>query len=132
MTLRNVEFDFKATRGQDYKRYSQGLKKVRAAMSALDADDEDFLLKANEVMDDFFCDLLGEDYDQRLGIDADDFDDLYALLDDFNAAAIPEGMQKRLAAMRAAPAELEDVQSSIPPKVFLNRAQRRAARRAKA
>ena len=69
MILRNVKFDFKVTKGKDYKRYIQGYKAAMAALNALDKEDDEYLIKFNEILDDFFADLLGEDYDQRLGID---------------------------------------------------------------
>lgn len=131
MNLRNVEFDFKATKGSDYKRYSQGRKQVSLAMAALDTNDDDYVSKVNAILDDFFCGLLGEDYDQRLDIDADDLDDLLSLMDDFNKAAAPDSLQ-RLAVLQAEPtADPQNVQSSMPAPP-MNRAQRRAARRAKA
>nr|DAL38403.1 MAG TPA_asm: hypothetical protein [Caudoviricetes sp.] len=136
MTLRNVNFDFKITKGDTYSRYSKGKKAAVIAIHALDPDDDDYMTKANEILDDFFCDLLGEDYDQKLGVDPDDFDDLLTLLEDFNDAAQPQSM-KRLAALEPdAPAALPPVSSSIqtpaPAAIPLpmNRAKRRAARRA--
>lgn len=114
MTLRNVNFDFKITKGDTYSRYSKGKKAAVIAIHALDPDDDDYMTKANEILDDFFCDLLGEDYDQKLGVDPDDFDDLLTLLEDFNDAAQPQSM-KRLAALEPdAPVALPPVPSSIP------------------
>ena len=88
----------------------------------------------NEILDDFFADLLGEDYDQRLGIDVDDLEDLMQLLADFNAAADPEALE-RMAALQPIDREaMKDAKSSIPAPIPMpmNREQRRAARRAKA
>lgn len=76
MILRNVKFDFKVTKGKDYKRYIQGYKAAMVALNALDKEDDEYLIKFNEILDDFFADLLGDDYDQRLGIDVDDLEDL--------------------------------------------------------
>ena len=99
MILRNVKFDFKVTKGKDYKRYIQGYKAAMAALNVLDKEDDEYLIKFNEILDDFFADLLGEDYDQRLGIDVDDLEDLMQLLADFNAAADPEALE-RMAALQ--------------------------------
>lgn len=127
MLLHNVEFDFKATRGADYKRYTHGRKEALAAIAALDADSEDYILDLCDIMDDFFCSLLGEDYADRLGIDTEDVEPLLGLLTDFNTAAQPPALKDIAAAMPEVPepAKPEKVASSIPP----NRAQRRAARR---
>ena len=143
MTLRNVEFDFKITEGSNYSRYSKGRKAVIAAINDMNLEDDDCLTRINEVMDDFFCDLLGEDYDQKLDINPDDFDDLFDLFCDFENNAIPERLKKRVASVQAAkpvqsPAAIQPVASSIPvpaPAAIpmpMNRAQRRAARRNKA
>lgn len=137
MILRNVKFDFKVTKGKDYKRYIQGYKAAMAALNALDKEDDEYLIKFNEILDDFFADLLGEDYDQRLGIDVDDLEDLMQLLADFNAAADPEAPEalERMAALQPIDREaMKDAKSSIPAPIPMpmNREQRRAARRAKA
>lgn len=97
-------------------------------------EDDEYLIKFNEILDDFFADLLGEDYDQRLGIDVDDLEDLMQLLADFNAAADPEALE-RMAALQPIDREaMKDAKSSIPAPIPMpmNREQRRAARRAKA
>ena len=138
MTLRNVEFDFKITKGGNYSRYSKGKKAAIVAINALDTDDDDYMTKANEILDDFFCDLLGEDYDQKLDIDTDDFDALVSLLEDFNNAAQTPSMKRLAEASAEKPPQLPPVASSIPAPVPAaipmpqNRAQRRAARRSKA
>ena len=133
MILRNVKFDFKVTKGKDYKRYIQGYKAAMAALNVLDKEDDEYLIKFNEILDDFFA-----DYDQRLGIDVDDLEDLMQLLADFNAAANPEALE-RMAALQPIDREaMKDAKSSIPAPIPIpipipmNREQRRAARRAKA
>ena len=126
-----MKFDFKVTKGKDYKRYIQGYKAAMAALNVLDKEDDEYLIKFNEILDDFFADLLGEDYDQRLGIDVDDLEDLMQLLADFNAAEALE----RMAALQPIDREaMKDAKSSIPAPIPMpmNREQRRAARRAKA
>ena len=40
MILRNVKFDFKVTKGKDYKRYIQGYKAAMAALNVLDKEDD--------------------------------------------------------------------------------------------
>lgn len=134
MILRNVKFDFKVTKGKDYKRYIQGYKAAMAALNVLDKEDDEYLIKFNEILDDFFADLLGDDYDQRLGIDVDDLEDLMQLLADFNAAANPEALERMSALQPIDREALKDAKSSIPAPIPMpmNRAQRRAARRAKA
>lgn len=122
MLLHNVEFNFKATRGADYKRYTHGRKAALAAINALDKEDEDYILRMCEIMDDFFADLLGEDYADRLALDTEDVEPMLQLLNDFNAAA----EQPARSAIAAVSQE-----QSVPPveAAPLNRAQRRAARR---
>ena len=122
MLLHNVEFDFKATRGADYKRYTHGRKAALAAINALDKEDEDYIIRMCEIMDDFFADLLGEDYADRLALDTEDVEPMLQLLNDFNAAAEQPA--------RNALAAVAQEQSTPPVEVApLNRAQRRAARR---
>lgn len=128
MLLQNIEFDFKPTRGSDYKRYVHGYKTALAAIDVLDLKgDEDALTKMCEIMDDFFADLLGEDYADRLDIDTDDIEPLLHLLTELNSAAEFPSLGTVLPALPEA--EDASVTSSLavaPP----NRAQRRAARRA--
>ena len=127
MLLHNVEFDFKATRGMDYKRYTHGRKTALAAIGTLNPEDEDYILRLCEILDDFFCDLLGDDYAEKLNIDPDDMEPLMQLLDDFNAAATPPALKAVAASLPELPEpSANPVTSSIP----LNRTQRRAARRA--
>lgn len=122
MLLHNVEFNFKATRGADYKRYTHGRKAALAAINALDKEDEDYIIRMCEIMDDFFADLLGEDYADRLALDTEDVEPMLQLLNDFNAAADQPA--------RSALAAVAQEQSAPPVEVApLNRAQRRAARR---
>ena len=42
MILRNVKFDFKVTKGKDYKRYIQGYKAAMVALNALDKEDDEY------------------------------------------------------------------------------------------
>ena len=119
MILRNVKFDFKVTKGKDYKRYIQGYKAAMAALNVLDKEDDEYLIKFNEILDDFFADHL---------------EDLMQLLADFNAAANPEALERMSALQPIDREALKDAKSSIPAPIPMpmNRAQRRAARRAKA
>lgn len=54
------------------------------------------------------------------------------LLADFNAAADPEALERMAALQPIDRDALKDAKSSIPAPMPMNRAQRRAARRAKA
>lgn len=126
MLLHNVEFDFKATRGADYKCYTHGRKAALAAINALDPDDENYVIRLCEIMDDFFADLLGEDYADRLNLDTEDVEPLLALLEELNAAATPPALKAVAASLPELPEPSAPVTSSIPQ----NRAARRAARRA--
>lgn len=62
----------------------------------------------------------------------DDLEDLMQLLADFNAAADPEALERMAALQPIDRDALKDAKSSIPAPMPMNRAQRRAARRAKA
>lgn len=128
MLLQNIEFDFKPTRGSDYKRYVHGYKTVLASLNALDLKgDEDALTKMCEIMDDFFADLLGEDYADRLDIDTDDIEPLLHLLTELNRAAEFPSLGAAFPALPdAAEAPVTSSLAVAPP----NRAQRRADRRA--
>ena len=125
MLLNNVEFDFKATRGSDYKRYVHGRNAALAAINALDTNDEDYLIHLCEIVDDFFADLLGDDYADKLGIDTDDVEPLLALLEELNRAAAPESFKSL-----AAPQDVTELPANVTSSISLNRAQRRAARKA--
>lgn len=125
MLLHNVEFDFKATRGADYKRYTHGRKAALAAINALDKEDEDYIIRMCEIMDDFFADLLGENYADRLALDTEDVEPMLQLLNDFNAAT----EQPTHSTFAAVAPEFPELTAQPVATAPLNRAQRRAARR---
>lgn len=127
MLLHNVEFHFKATRGQDYKRYTHGRKVAQAAINALDPDDEAYVIKLCEIMDDFFADILGEDYADRLNLDTEDVDPLLQLLSELNDAATPPSLRAVAASLPEMP---EPAAKSVSNTVPMSRAARRAARKA--
>ena len=81
MNIRNVEFDFDILRAADADRFQQAVNEMQAAAAAVPkAGGLGAIIRANcAAIDNFLADLLGEDYDQRLGIDTDNLRQLQAV-----------------------------------------------------
>lgn len=85
MNIRNVEFDFDILRAADADRFQQAVNEMQAAAAAVPkAGGLGAIIRANcAAIDNFLADLLGEDYDQRLGIDTDNLRQLQAVYYEF-------------------------------------------------
>lgn len=81
MNIRNVEFDFDILRAADADRFQQAVNELQAAAAAVPkAGGLGAIIRANcAAIDNFLADLLGEDYDQRLGIDTNNLRQLQAV-----------------------------------------------------
>lgn len=101
MNIRNVEFDFDILRAADADRFQQAVNEMQAAAAAVPkAGGLGAIIRANcAAIDNFLADLLGEDYDQRLGIDTDNLRQLQAVYYEMlNACA---AVQKEIQSMGA-------------------------------
>lgn len=79
MKIRNVDFDFDFLCVSDMERYAAAYKTMQAAHLALKAKNLSGIesLRATcAVFDTFLSDVLGEDYDQKMGIKSDNLRDL--------------------------------------------------------
>lgn len=84
MKIHNIDFDFDFYSVSDMERYQAAYETMQAATAALKAkalNGLDSLRGTCAVFDAFLADVLGEDYDQKLGIKSDN---LHALLDVFD------------------------------------------------
>lgn len=84
MKIHNVDFDFDFYSVSDMERYQAAYETMQAATAALKAkalNGLDSLRGTCAVFDAFLADVLGEDYDQKLGIKSDN---LHAQLDVFD------------------------------------------------
>ena len=84
MKIHNVDFDFDFYSVSDMERYQAAYETMQAATAALKAkalNGLDSLRGTCAVFDAFLADVLGEDYDQKLGVKSDN---LHALLDVFD------------------------------------------------
>lgn len=166
MKIRNVEFDFDILRAADADRFDRAVKDMQAAAHRLEREKAaisslgDTIRAQCAVLDDFLAQVLGEDYDERLHLDAENLRQVrglyYELLDsvdadrrDLEQSKYPQPRAEAAPALPALPAvpELSAQQAEEPsapdaavfpprpaenPPDFsrMNRAQRRAAVRA--
>ena len=81
MQIRNQDFDFDILNAADADRFQQAVNELQAAAAAVPkAGGLGAIIRANcAAIDNFLADLLGEDYDQRLGIDTDNLRQLQAV-----------------------------------------------------
>ena len=79
MKIRNVDFDFDFLSVSDMERYAAAYKTMQAANTALKAKNLSGIesLRATcAVFDTFIADILGDDYEQKMGIKGDNLRDL--------------------------------------------------------
>ena len=81
MQIRNQDFNFDVLNAADADRFQQAVNEMQAAAAAVPkAGGLGAIIRANcAAIDNFLADLLGEDYDQRLGIDTDNLRQLQAV-----------------------------------------------------
>lgn len=125
MDFRGISFDFKPTRASDAAKLDTAEKQLKKSWSELNLEKQGapaIILAMCDLYDGYFCDLLGEDYADKLGVDTEDVEDLMQLYADF-AHAVDEYSVKLMEKMRTA---LPKADAPTP----VNREQRRAERRA--
>lgn len=125
MDFRGISFNFKPTRASDAAKLDAAEKQLKKDWSDLNIEKQGapaIILAMCDLYDGYFCDLLGEDYADKLGVDTEDVEDLMQLYADF-AHAVDEYSKKLLETMRTA---LPKAEAHTP----VNREQRRAERRA--
>ena len=84
MNIRNVEFDFDVLRAADADRFQQAVNEMQAAAAAVPkAAGLGAIIRANcAAIDNFLADVLGDDYDQRLGLDTENLREMKAVYQD--------------------------------------------------
>lgn len=101
MNIRNVEFDFDILRAADADRFQQAVNEMQAAAAAVPkAGGLGAIIRANcAAIDNFLADVLGDDYDQRLGLDVENLREMQAVYTEV-LAAVTE-VQKEIEAFGA-------------------------------
>lgn len=84
MNIRNVEFDFDILRAADADRFQQAVNEMQAAAAAVPkAAGLGAIIRANcAAIDNFLAGVLGDDYDQRLGLDTENLREMKAVYQD--------------------------------------------------
>lgn len=84
MNIRNVEFDFDILRAADADRFQQAVNEMQAAAAAVPkAGGLGSIIRANcAAIDNFLAVVLGDDYDQRLGLDTENLREMKAVYQD--------------------------------------------------
>lgn len=131
MDFRGINFDFKPTRASDAERMDNAEKTIGKGWSSLNVEKLGAgaaILAMCNLYDDYFCDILGEDYADKLGVDTEDLDDMMLLYSEFQQATKKFGDDVIAKAMANLPKKAEQpVNNAVP--MPQNREQRRAARR---
>ena len=106
MLIRNAEFDFDILRAADAERFERAAHAMQDTAACLPKDSLSGIIKGTCAMiDAFLADVLGEDYDQRLGLDVDNLREMQAVYQEVLAAVT--AAQEVLAAVTAAQKELQ-------------------------
>ena len=125
MKIRNVEFDFDILRASDADRMQAAITALRAAeQAAPKAGQTDLgsVIRYNcGLIDSLLTEVLGEDYDQRLGIETDNLRQLKAVYLEL-LGSIDEARRELDLTAAAAPQQ----PAPAPDFAHMNRAQRRA------
>ena len=129
MDFRGITFDFKPTRASDAERIENAEKTIRKSWSILNVEKLGAgaaILAMCNLYDDYFCDILGEDYAEKLDVDTEDLDEMMPLYSEFQQTAKAFADDMVAKAMASLPKKGENAASPAP----VNREQRRAERRA--
>lgn len=129
MDFRGITFDFKPTRASDAERMDNADKTLGKSWGSLNVEKLGAgaaILAMCNLYDDYFCDVLGDDYADKLGVDTEDLDEMMQLYSEFQQAtkAFADNMVAK--AMASLPKKGENAAAPAP----VNREQRRAERRA--
>lgn len=131
MDFRGITFDFKPTRASDAERMENTEKTLGKSWSSLNVEKLGAgaaILAMCNLYDDYFCDILGEDYDDKLGVDTEDLDEMMLLYSEFQQATKKFGDDVIAKAMANLPKKAEQPMNNAVP-MPQNLEQRRAARR---
>ena len=83
MNIRNVEFDFDILRAADADRFERAAHAMQATEGRIPRDSLAGLIRATcAMLDTFLADVLGDDYDQRLGLDTENLREMKAVYQD--------------------------------------------------
>ena len=131
MDFRGITFDFKPTRASDAERMENAEKTLGKSWGRLNVEKMGAgaaILAMCNLYDDYFCDILGEDYADKLGVDTEDLDEMMPLFSEFQQTtkAFTDDMVAK--AMASLPKKAEQPMNNAVP-MPQNREQRRAARR---
>nr|DAJ49032.1 MAG TPA: hypothetical protein [Caudoviricetes sp.] len=131
MDFRGITFDFKPTRASDAERMENAEKTLGKSWSALNVEKLGAgaaILEMCNLYDDYFCDILGDDYADKLGVDTEDLDEMMPLFSEFQQTAKAFADDMVAKAMASLPKKAEQPMNNAVP-MPQNREQRRAARR---
>nr|DAG28860.1 MAG TPA: hypothetical protein [Caudoviricetes sp.] len=131
MDFRGITFDFKPTRASDAERMENAEKTLGKSWSSLNVEKLGAgaaILAMCNLYDDYFCDILGEDYADKLGVDTEDLDEMMPLFSEFRQATKAFADDMVAKAMANLPKKAEQPMNNAVP-MPQNREQRRAARR---
>lgn len=131
MDFSGITFDFKPTRASDAERMENAEKTLGKSWSTLNVEKLGAgaaILAMCNLYDDYFCDILGEDYVDKLGVDTEDLDEMMLLYSEFQQATKKFGDDVIAKAMANLPKKAEQPMNNAVP-MPQNREQRRAALR---
>lgn len=101
MLIRNTEFDFDILRADDAERFERAARVMQDTAARVPRDSLAGIIRATSAMiDAFLADVLGEDYDQRLGLDVENLREMQAVYQEVLAAVT--AAQKELQSFGAA------------------------------
>lgn len=101
MLIRNTEFDFDILRAADAERFERAAHAMQDTAARLPKDSLSGIIKGTCAMiDAFLADVLGEDYDVRLGLDVENLREMQAVYQEVLAAVT--AAQKELQSFGAA------------------------------
>ena len=83
MKIRNVDFEFDILRTADAERFERAAHAMQATEGRIPRDSLAGLIRATcAMLDTFLADVLGDDYDQRLGLDTENLREMKAVYQD--------------------------------------------------
>lgn len=87
MKIRNVDFDFDILRADDAERFEQAANAMQDTAARVPRGSLVGIIRATCAMiDSFLADVLGDDYDQRLGLDVENLREMQAVYTEVLAA----------------------------------------------
>ncbi len=83
MKIRSVDFEFDILRTADAERFERAAHAMQATEGRIPRDSLTGLIRATcAMLDTFLADVLGDDYDQRLGLDTENLREMKAVYQD--------------------------------------------------